>query len=462
MQAVENSLSSPEPSAPVILDDGRPLASAGAAAHLKGELPEAVQHYRAALACQCRTTLRMLQTPPAPLFDSVAAQERLWQVLAALAGAGIHAFATSGTLLGLVREGGLLPFDKDLDIGLPFTEMAAATAWLLQHGWHRAAAPQGMVNPVMLHDGKGLSLDLCGFVADGDSGLALCGFWLQGVPADWQRVTQFPVLHLHQQQRPEGTVWAVTDPEAWLAALYGPDWRTPDPEFDTVIAAHNLRGFSVLTQCYAFSRIYHAWLQGRLQKAAALTRQSLRHLPDDALLLRVQQRLEEQQQQQQIARAKAMEYSRGRVLTFGVFDLFHVGHLRYLQYARLQGSHLMVAITSDALCRERKGKWPVIEEAQRLEIVRSLGWVDEVRFIPASLELTAAAAQWIAAWGAEHVVVGGEWEGSPRWQRLTPALAERGITVGFAPHTPAISASEIVRRIQGRTGVQTATEASKN
>ena len=62
-----------------------------------------------------------------------------------------------------------------------------------------------------------------------------------------------------------------------------------DPDFDTVIAAHNLRGFAVLTQCYAFSRIYECWLQGRLRKAAALTRQSLRHRPDDALLLQVQQ-----------------------------------------------------------------------------------------------------------------------------------------------------------------------------
>lgn len=143
----------------------------------------------------------------------------------------------------------------------------------------------------------------------------------------------------------------------------------------------------------------------------------------------------------------------GRVLAIGVFDLFHVGHLRYLQYARRQGNHLMVAVTPDALCRERKGKWPAIEEAQRLEIVRGLGWVDEVRLIPASLELTAAAAQWIAAWGTQQVVVGGEWQGSPRWQRLTPALAEQGISVAFAPHTPAISSSEIVRRIQERAEV---------
>lgn len=270
--------------------DGLALASAGGCLHLLGDLPAAVQHYRGALQSQCSVPLRM-PAPPPPAFDRAAVEQRLWQVLAQLAGGGVHAFATAGTLLGLVREGHLLPFDKDLDIGLPFAEMQAAIALLLNSGWRRTAAPQGMVNPVMLDDGQGLSLDLCGYVTEEASGAVLGGFWLQDVPSDWQRVTQFPVLHLHRQHLPSGTVWTVTDSEAWLAALYGPDWRIPDPDFDTVISAHNLRGFAVLTQCYAFSRIYETWLQGRLHKAAALTRQSLRHLPDDALLLQVQQHL---------------------------------------------------------------------------------------------------------------------------------------------------------------------------
>lgn len=280
--------------------DASALAAAGSCLHLMGQLPQAVQYYRAALVWQCCAPRRMVAPPPAPAFDSAAAEQRLWQVLAQLASAGVRAFATSGTLLGLVREGRLLPFDKDLDIGLPFDQMPVATALLQQNGWHRAAAPQGLINPVMLHDGQGLSLDLCGFVAEPGSGAALGGFWLRDVPADWQRVTQYPVLHLHQQRRAQGIVWSVAQPEAWLAALYGPEWRTPDPGFDTVIAAHNLRGFGVLTQCYAFSRIYEAWLKGQLDKAAALVRHSLRHLPEDGLLLQVQQQLAAQ-----LARAAA-------------------------------------------------------------------------------------------------------------------------------------------------------------
>lgn len=142
-----------------------------------------------------------------------------------------------------------------------------------------------------------------------------------------------------------------------------------------------------------------------------------------------------------------------RILAAGVFDLFHIGHLRYLQYARQQGTHLTVAVTPDALCAERKGKWTIINEVQRLEIIRGLGWVDHAEYMPSSMELTEVAAHWISAWGIHHVVVGGEWAGTPRWQRLIPALAERDITVAFAPHTQGISSTEIVRRVMSRKSV---------
>lgn len=137
-----------------------------------------------------------------------------------------------------------------------------------------------------------------------------------------------------------------------------------------------------------------------------------------------------------------------RILALGVFDLFHVGHLRYLQYARTQGKHLIVAVGPDDLCARTKGKRPIIPEAQRMELIRGLGWVDEVRLQASSMEHALVAAEWVGRWGVRHVVAGGEWEGSARFARLIPALAAHGISVGFAPHTEGVSTTRIVETIR--------------
>lgn len=67
------------------------------------------------------------------------------------------------------------------------------------------------------------------------------------------------------------------------------------------------------------------------------------------------------------------------VLANGVFDLFHVGHLRYLESARALGQCLVVAVNSDASTRRNKGpKRPVIPQSERAEILSGLGCVDYV------------------------------------------------------------------------------------
>jgi rfaE bifunctional protein nucleotidyltransferase chain/domain len=61
------------------------------------------------------------------------------------------------------------------------------------------------------------------------------------------------------------------------------------------------------------------------------------------------------------------------VFTNGVFDLLHVGHVRYLQQARALGDALVVAINSDRSVRELKGdSRPVIVEQERAEILAAL------------------------------------------------------------------------------------------
>ena len=66
-------------------------------------------------------------------------------------------------------------------------------------------------------------------------------------------------------------------------------------------------------------------------------------------------------------------------LANGVFDLLHVGHLRYLEGAKRLADRLVVAVNSDASTREYKGPGrPVIPENERVELLRALRCTDLV------------------------------------------------------------------------------------
>ena len=66
-----------------------------------------------------------------------------------------------------------------------------------------------------------------------------------------------------------------------------------------------------------------------------------------------------------------------RVAVSGYFDPIHVGHLEYLKLAKELGDKLVVIVNNNYQCVLKKGK-PFMDEADRVEIVKALGIVDEV------------------------------------------------------------------------------------
>ena len=67
------------------------------------------------------------------------------------------------------------------------------------------------------------------------------------------------------------------------------------------------------------------------------------------------------------------------VFTNGVFDILHIGHVRYLQEARALGDALVVAVNSDRSVRELKGaNRPLMKQDDRAEILAALQAVDYV------------------------------------------------------------------------------------
>ena len=65
------------------------------------------------------------------------------------------------------------------------------------------------------------------------------------------------------------------------------------------------------------------------------------------------------------------------IITYGTFDMFHIGHLRLLQRLKDLGDELIVAVSTDKF-NEGKGKKTLIPYEQRAEIVSSIKYVDQV------------------------------------------------------------------------------------
>ena len=99
------------------------------------------------------------------------------------------------------------------------------------------------------------------------------------------------------------------------------------------------------------------------------------------------------------------------VITFGTFDVFHVGHIRVLQRAAALGDRLVVGVSADALNIAKKGRAPVYTQDERMEIVASLRVVDEV-FVEESLELKR---DYIVEHDADVLVMGDDWAGKFDW-----------------------------------------------
>ena len=124
------------------------------------------------------------------------------------------------------------------------------------------------------------------------------------------------------------------------------------------------------------------------------------------------------------------------VITFGTFDVLHVGHIRVLQRAAELGERLVVGVSADALNIAKKGRAPVFSQEERLEIVGSLKMVDEV-FVEESLE---KKRDYIVEHGADVLVMGDDWAGKFDW---VSDVCE----VVYLPRTPSVSTTGLIEHI---------------
>lgn len=126
-----------------------------------------------------------------------------------------------------------------------------------------------------------------------------------------------------------------------------------------------------------------------------------------------------------------------KVITFGTFDVFHVGHLNILERASALGDRLVVGVSTDELNLSKKGRAPVYDFAERARILRALKVVDEV-FPEESLE---AKRNYIQRYQANVLVMGDDWAG--RFNEFNDLCQ-----VVYLPRTPSISTTATIERIR--------------
>jgi len=125
------------------------------------------------------------------------------------------------------------------------------------------------------------------------------------------------------------------------------------------------------------------------------------------------------------------------VLTFGTFDVLHLGHLRILERAAGLGGRLVVGVSSDALNLAKKGRQPVFHEAERMRLVGALRCVSEV-FLEESLE---RKREYLLAHRADVLAMGDDWRG--RFDEFGDVCR-----VVYFERTPAISTTALIEKIR--------------
>lgn len=129
----------------------------------------------------------------------------------------------------------------------------------------------------------------------------------------------------------------------------------------------------------------------------------------------------------------------------GVFDLFHIGHLNLLRRAKEQCNYLIVGVVTDEGVRKYKHTVCIVPFEERMEILRSCRYVDEVVEIPLEYYDTDEAYR---RYQFDVQFSGSDYADSPGWLAKKEFLQKRGADMVFFPYTQSTSSTKIKELIR--------------
>ncbi len=132
--------------------------------------------------------------------------------------------------------------------------------------------------------------------------------------------------------------------------------------------------------------------------------------------------------------------------TAGVYDLFHIGHLTLFRNAKGMCDKLIVGVTTDNLV-SYKGKKAMIPFEDRIEIVRSIRYVDAV--VP---QYDMDKLLMCKKLGATIMFVGDDWFGTEKWKDYEAEFNQNGIRIMYFPYTRGVSSTQISKALKSVRG----------
>lgn len=140
--------------------------------------------------------------------------------------------------------------------------------------------------------------------------------------------------------------------------------------------------------------------------------------------------------------------------TTGVFDLFHIGHLNILRKAKEKCEFLIVGVTTDELVKY-KNKQAVIPHEERMEIIKSIKYVDKV--------VVQENMNKMEAWKKYKfnvMFVGSDWKGTAKWNKFEEEFGEVGVDIVYFPYTKTTSSTQLREALKNINSSQRKVQSS--
>lgn len=292
-------------------------------------------------------------------------------------------FLNSGTLLGVTRDKRLIDHDDDVDLGFLMKAKSAQEAvaeWLVLKDTLRSL-------DLLLENGKSRNAEIYKIKSSAGILIDLFPAWIEDgkvfvFPHTFGSLNENEVFPLKTCEVSGLPIPA--EPEKMLELNYGPGWRVPDPYFK------------------------FPWRQAKVQFSEFC----------------------------EGVRAETAPEKHKTVLTYGTFDLFHIGHVRLLRRLSEMGDRLIVGCSTDEF-NAIKGKTCVMPYEERAEILRACSYVTDV--IPEN-EWAQKRGD-VVTYKADIFAMGDDWEG--KFDDLAD-LCE----VVYLPRTEEISTTDLKKRVQ--------------